>query len=169
MVRGFLNSCLLFSLWLFYCLSFFDLRPLSILLASSNFFMLVKKQNKKQINQKLCISSCFIFRAFQWTRNSMKIETPRIIIILSKYINSFRLGSSLPPVVCLRAHILFTLLYLFTISDVQHILWGGGSCFWFLFFLLCTPCCRFLWIVHFRLLLSVFSNVYILPGHVYVL
>jgi hypothetical protein len=50
-------------------------------------------------------------------------------------------GSSLPPIVCRRAHVLFTLFVL----DVQHIL-----CFVFALFsfVLCTLCCQFLWIVY---------------------
>jgi len=46
---------------------------------------------------------------------------------------------------------------LFAYSSVQHILW----CVYVLFVsVLCTICCQFLWIVHFLIALSVFSNVY---------
>ena len=60
--------------------------------------------------------------------------------------------SSSPPVVCRRIHILLTH------SGVQYIL-----CFVFVLFLfvLCTLCCQFLWIVHFWLFPSVFSNIYL--------
>ena len=58
-------------------------------------------------------------------------------------------GSSLPPVVCRRAHVLFTFFYtLFVYSGVQHILCCGVVLF---FFVLCTQCWQFLWIVHFLL------------------
>jgi hypothetical protein len=46
------------------------------------------------------------------------------------------------------------LLGLFAHSGVQHIL---RCVFGSFFFVLCTLCCQFLWIVHFLL---VFSNVY---------
>jgi len=50
-------------------------------------------------------------------------------------------GSSLPPVVCRRAHVLFTLFVFVWYSGVQHIL----CCVFGLFFLvLCTLCCHFL-------------------------
>ena len=61
-------------------------------------------------------------------------------------------GSFLPPVVCRRAHDLFTLLCLLAHSGVQHIL---GCVFALFFFVLYTICCQFLWIAP-----SVFSNVY---------
>jgi hypothetical protein len=52
-------------------------------------------------------------------------------------------GSSLPPVVCRRANVLFTL---YVCSGVQHIV----CCVFVLFFLvLCTLWCQFLWIAHF--------------------
>jgi hypothetical protein len=57
-------------------------------------------------------------------------------------------GSSLPPVVCRRAHVLFMLFVFVCHSGVQHIL----CCVFVMFFLvLCTLCCQFLWIVHFWL------------------
>jgi hypothetical protein len=68
--------------------------------------------------------------------------------------------SSLPPVVCRRAHVLLTLFVFFAHSGVQQIL----CCVFVLFFLvLCTLCCQFLWIVHFHFLFapSVFFNVYL--------
>ena len=56
-----------------------------------------------------------------------------------------KFGPSLPPVVCRRAHILFTLFVFVAYSGVQHIF----SCvFALLVFVLCTLCCHFLWIVH---------------------
>ena len=52
-------------------------------------------------------------------------------------------GSSLPPVVCRRVHILFTRFL--TYSGVKYIL----CCVFALFaFVLCGICCQFLWIVH---------------------
>ena len=70
-------------------------------------------------------------------------------------------SSSLPPVVCRRAHVLFTLYVVFFLlpnSGVQHIL----CCVFVLFvFVLCIQCCQFLWIVHFWLPLQVFFNVYL--------
>ena len=56
-------------------------------------------------------------------------------------------GSSLPPLVCRRTHVLFT-LFVFAYSGVKHILWCAFVLF---FFVLCTSCCQFLWIVHFWL------------------
>ena len=54
-------------------------------------------------------------------------------------------GSSLPPVVCRMANVLFTCnLPLFAHSGAQHIV----LCFCFVFVFLY---CQFLWIVHFRL------------------
>ena len=64
-------------------------------------------------------------------------------------------GSSFPPVVCRGAHVLFML---FVYSGVQLIL---CCVFVLFFFVLCTLCCQFLWIVLILLPLSVFSNVYI--------
>ena len=78
-------------------------------------------------------------------------------------------GSSSPPVVCMRAHVLFTLFvfvwFVFTSSCLYE-----GSCliyvicvclrivfvvqlllccvFVLFFFVLCSPCCQFLWSVH---------------------
>ena len=57
-------------------------------------------------------------------------------------------GFLLPPVVCRRAHALFTFLCLLAYSGVQHIL---CCVFVLFFFVLCTICCQFLWIVHFWL------------------
>ena len=54
-------------------------------------------------------------------------------------------GSSLPPVVCRRAHVLFTL---FVYSGVQYIL---CFCFVLFFFVVCAPCFQFLCIVNFWL------------------
>ena len=56
--------------------------------------------------------------------------------------------SSLPPVVCKRAHVLFTLFVFVCYSGVQHML---CCVFVLFFFVLCTLCCQFLWIVHFWL------------------
>ena len=55
-------------------------------------------------------------------------------------------GSSLPPVVCRRVHVLFIrYMCLFTYIGVQHLL----CCVFVLFvFVSCTLCCQFLWIVH---------------------
>ena len=59
------------------------------------------------------------------------------------------LGLSKPPVVCTRTHIFFLCyLYLFVHSGVQYILCCDFVLF---FFVLCTLCCQFLWIVHFWL------------------
>ena len=53
-------------------------------------------------------------------------------------------GSSIPPVVCMRTHILFTLFVFGANSGVQHIL----CCVFVLFvFVLCTLWCQCLWIV----------------------
>ena len=52
---------------------------------------------------------------------------------------------SLPSVVCRSAHIFFTLFVFVAHSGVQHIF----CCVFVSFvFVLCTPCCHFLWIVH---------------------
>ena len=87
-----------------------------------HFFMLVKKKTL------LYFVGCYI-SCFQWTTKFMKIGTPRIII-RSQCINSFRFSSSFLSVVCMRAHILFTLFVFFANSDIQHIL-----CFFSFFFL----------------------------------
>ena len=57
-------------------------------------------------------------------------------------------GSSLPPVVCRRADILFTLYAFVCLFNVQHILWCVFALF---FFVLSTLCYQFLYIVHFWL------------------
>ena len=50
-----------------------------------------------------------------------------------------------PTIVYSRAHVLFTLFVGFlAYSGIQHIL-----CCVLFFFVLCTVCCQFLWIVHF--------------------
>jgi hypothetical protein len=64
-------------------------------------------------------------------------------------------GSYLPPVVCRRAHVLFTLFVFIAYSGVQHIL---CCVFVLFFFVLCTLCCQFLWIVYFWLPPSVCLN-----------
>ena len=53
-------------------------------------------------------------------------------------------GSSLPPVVCRRVHVLFTFFCVFAYSCVQHIL---HCIFVLLFLVLCTLSCRFLWTI----------------------
>ena len=53
-------------------------------------------------------------------------------------------GSSLPPVNCKRVHVLFTLLCLFTYSNIQDILY---YIFVLFVFVLCTLCCQFLCVV----------------------
>ena len=64
----------------------------------------------------------------------------------------FGTGLSLPPVVCRRAHVLFTLFVFVCVRWCPtHIVLR--------FCLFCTLCCQFLWIVHFWLY-SVFSNIY---------
>ena len=52
------------------------------------------------------------------------------------------IGSSLPPVVCWRIHVLFTL---FEYSGVRHTLCCVCALF---FFVVCKLYCQFLWIVH---------------------
>ena len=62
-------------------------------------------------------------------------------------------GSSLPPVVCKRAHVLLT-LFVFACGEwcPTHIVLGFLLVFvWFLFFVLCDLRCQFLWIVQFVL------------------
>jgi hypothetical protein len=54
-------------------------------------------------------------------------------------------GSSLPLVVCSRAHVLFTLFVFVTHSGVQHIF---CCVFVLIFFVLYTLCCHFFLIVH---------------------
>jgi energy-coupling factor transporter transmembrane protein EcfT len=51
---------------------------------------------------------------------------------------------------------------LFAYNGVQHIL---CCVFVLFFFVLCTLCCQFLWIVLFWIAPSVFSNVYFLYKH----
>ena len=61
--------------------------------------------------------------------------------------------SSLPPVVCRRAHVLF-MLFMFAYSGVQHIL----CCVFY------TICYQFLWIVHFWMPLRYSLNIYYAPA-----
>jgi hypothetical protein len=83
-------------------------------------------------------------------------------------------GSSLPSVVCTRAHVLLTLLCLFANSGIQHILFYfifilGGFCFVFVFFLFfggSSSCVPYVAVsLDFPFLISpsvcVFSNVYV--------
>ena len=64
-------------------------------------------------------------------------------------------GSSLSPVVCRGAHVLFK-LFVFICVVVSK-----TYCILF-FFILCTLCCHFLWIVHFFIAHSAFCNIYLL-------
>ena len=64
-------------------------------------------------------------------------------------------GSSLPPVVCRRTRVLFT-LFVFV-----YIWWRLTHIVLFFFFVLCTLCCQFLWIVLFLIAPSVFFNIYL--------
>jgi len=50
-------------------------------------------------------------------------------------------GSSLPPVVCRRVHVLFMFVCLWCPTHIV-------LCFCLFVFVLCTICCQFLWIVH---------------------
>ena len=63
-----------------------------------------------------------------------------------RFTNKTMFGSSLPPVVCRRAHVSFMLfVFVFVYSDVQSILrcvCFSSSC------ILRTQCYQFLWIVH---------------------
>ena len=61
---------------------------------------------------------------------------------------------SLPPVVCRRTHV-FYLRYL-CLLEVSNTL-----CCVFVLFCFFSTCCQFLWIVHFLIAPSVFSNVYL--------
>jgi hypothetical protein len=68
------------------------------------------------------------------------------------------LGSSLPPVVCWRAHFLVTLFVVVcALWCTTHIM----LCFCCLFLRLVYPCCQFFWIVLFIAPL-VLSNVYLI-------
>jgi len=69
-------------------------------------------------------------------------------------------GSSFPPVVCRGAHVLFTN------SGVQHIM---RCVFVLFFFVLCTLCCQFPWIVHFWLLLRYSLTLSLIRTYTYVL
>ena len=60
--------------------------------------------------------------------------------------------SSLPPVVYRRVHVLFTLFVLFAHSGVQYIL---CCVFVLFFFVLCTLCWVFLWIIIFNCPVSI--------------
>ena len=62
---------------------------------------------------------------------------------LQEWFLGFQIRQSLPPVVCGKEHVLFTL---FVYRGVQHIL---CCVFVLFFFVLCTLCCQFLWIVIF--------------------
>jgi len=74
-------------------------------------------------------------------------------------------GSSLSPVICRRAHVLFAFLCLFAYSGVQHILCYVFALF---VFVLCALCCQFL--SGLSILIaprpSVFSNVICGKAHV---
>ena len=71
-------------------------------------------------------------------------------------------GSSLPPVVCRREHVIKFTLFVFVCVQ-----WCPTHCvFDWLFFLLCTLCCQFFLDGHFCIAPLVFPNVYldILPA-----
>ena len=57
-------------------------------------------------------------------------------------------GSSLPPVVCMRSGFMSYLRWL-SLLAYSHVPTHIVLCFCLFFFVLCTLCCQFLWIVHF--------------------
>ena len=59
-------------------------------------------------------------------------------------------GSCLPPVVCMRDHVLFTLFMFVCLLCCAFVLFSIVSC---------TLCCWFLWMVHIWMAPSVFSSV----------
>ena len=73
--------------------------------------------------------------------------------------------SSLPPVVDRRAHVLFPL---FVFAWVQWCATHIVLCFCLFFFVLCTPCCQLLWIVHFLLALRYSLTFIYLVYHIYI-
>jgi len=84
-----------------------------------------------------------------------------VFFVLSYYVSlrsEFRIKtmfcSSLPPVVCRRDHVLFTLFVFVWYSGVQHVLCFVFALFFFVVWF------QFLWIVHILMAPSVFSNVY---------
>ena len=66
-------------------------------------------------------------------------------------------GSSLPPVVCRRDHVLFAFLCSFALSGFRHILW----CFCFVFLRLVCPSLPVSLDCQFLIAPSVFSNIYL--------
>jgi hypothetical protein len=70
-------------------------------------------------------------------------------------------GSSLPPVVCRRAHVFF----FYVICVCLRIVMCNTYCVVFFLSSSCVLCTLFLWIVHFLIAHSVFSNVYIRLQH----
>ena len=87
---------------------------------------------------------CLVLSYYVFLRSEFRVM---MSIMISAYKTMF--SSSLPPVVCVRAHVLFTLFVLVCIYWCPtHIV----LCFCFVFLCdLCTLCCKFLWIVDFLL------------------
>ena len=78
----------------------------------------------------------------------------RIVMSMTIFAQKTMFGSSLPPFVGMRAHVLFTLFAHSGMKQVQCCV------FVLFFFVLCTLCCHFLWIVNFCWHLRYTSNVY---------
>ena len=100
----------------------------ALLLLLSHFIVLVVSATISVTHSKMGVKRSFMF----WVlccgdRYDFRIKT--------------MFCSSLPPVVCRRACVLFIYLYLLPYSDVQHILY---CVFVLFFFVLCTLCCYIL-------------------------
>ena len=98
---------------------------------------------------KWCVQSilslALIIKYFQSIKNSSFKYKAKVIFYDFRIKTMF--GSSLPPVVCKMAHILFT-IFVFACAYVV----SNTYCVVLLFFfILCTLCCQFLWMVHFSL------------------
>ena len=109
----------------------------------------------------LLLTFCFVFYVVL-----LCVFTFLVLCCDVRYEYDFRIetmfGSSVPPVVCRKVHVLFT-FFMFVLVQwcPTHIV----LCFCCVYLRLVyrTLCCQFLWIVHCLIAPSVFSNVYLFP------
>jgi len=86
-------------------------------------------------------SNCFYSLIFMFVLSIMRLYVLSPLRFPHK--NDSIFGLSLPPVVCRRVHVLFTLFVLVCVCGVKHILCCVCALF---FFVMCTLCCQIFWI-----------------------
>jgi hypothetical protein len=139
----------LFIAWSFICGNLFFFRPCHSSAINLQTF------NKGVVVSDCCLtpSERFFFSQLYRGENKCLLCVFTFWVPCCGVSHNFRIKtmfcSSLPLVVCMRAHVLFTLFVLVCMWRVQHILCCG-----FRFFVLCTLCCYLLWMGYFLL----FSN-----------